>query len=191
MIPRWLPNALSIVRIVAIPGWLVLAFIARGHALSHQPDERGWVIALLVAVGLTDVVDGFLARRFHLATNLGATLDAAADKLATFAVVTFLAFWATPLFTPLPRWFWALLVSRDLLLGLGFIIVRLKHGTVEVAHRWHGRLATLLLFVTVVAACLRMPELLVMAGGVVVTALIIPGTVDYAREGWRQLHRQR
>lgn len=191
MIPRWLPNALSVARIVAIPGWLALAFVARAHALASEPNEHVLVIALLVAIGLTDVVDGFLARRFQLVTNLGAILDAVADKLATFAVVTFLVFWAPPLFTPLPLWFLVLLLTRDLLLAIGFTMVRIKHGTVSVEHRWHGRLATLLLFATVVAACCGAPHVLVLAGVALVTALSIPGTVDYVREGLRQLDRGR
>lgn len=185
--PRWLPNALSVLRIALVPAWLALAFVERARALDGADVRRLPLVALLLLIGATDLLDGLLARRFKLATNLGATLDAVADKLATAAAVTFLAFLAPPAFTPLPVWLWAALLARDLLLGAGFLTVWLRHRAVEVEHRWHGRLATLLLFATVVAACAAAPPALVAAGALLVTALVVPGTLAYLREGWRQL----
>ena len=185
--PRWLPNALSMLRIALIPGWLVLAWLERSRALDGEMVRRLPLIAGLTLIGATDVLDGQLARRFGLATNFGATLDAVADKLATVVAVTFLAFFAAPAFTPLPIWLWAALVLRDLLLAVGFVTVWLKHREVKTEHRWHGRVATLALFVTVVAACAAAPSSLVFAGAALVTALIVPGTYDYLRSGLRQL----
>jgi len=188
VIPRWAPNALSALRIASVPAWLALALVERGRALDGAEVRRALVIAVLLAIGATDVLDGQLARRFGLASNLGATLDAVADKLATVVAVTFLAFLAAPAFTPLPLWLWAALVLRDLLLAAGFVAVWRRHGHVQVEHRWHGRLATLVLFATVVAACAGAPALAVGAGSLAVVLLIVPGTADYLRNGWRQLH---
>lgn len=185
--PRWLPNALSMMRIALVPVWLALAVLERARALEGEPVRRAALVALLVIVGATDMLDGFLARRFALTTNLGATLDAVADKLATVAAVTFLAFFAPPGLTALPLWLWGALVLRDLVLGAGFLVIWRKHRTVAVEHRWHGRLSTLLLFVNVVAACAGAPAWAVLGGSAVVVVLVVPGTVDYVREGVRQL----
>jgi cardiolipin synthase len=185
-----LPNLLSLLRIALLPAWLALAFFERGRALQDLPVHRLPVLALMVVIGATDVLDGFIARRFHLTSNLGATLDAVADKLATFLAVTFLAFFGAPAFTPLPVWLWVALVARDVLLGAGWITVWLKHRTVHVEHRWHGRAATLLLFLVVLAAFAGAPALPVTLGAAAVVALVVPGTWDYLREGWHQLRAQ-
>ncbi len=185
--PRWLPNALTLARIGLVPVWLALALSMRGRALDGGEVHRLPMVLLLLAIGATDVVDGLLARRFKLETNLGATLDAVADKLASFVAVTFLTFMATPAFTPLPVWLWVALLARDALLGTGWLCVWLKHREVHVKHEWHGRSATLLLFAIVVAAAAGAPRGLVSLGCAVVLALVVPGTWAYMREGWRQL----
>src|SRR5688572_23818685 len=100
--PRWLPNALTIARIGLVPVWLAMALSMRSRALDGIEVNRLPMVLLLLVIGATDIVDGILARRFKLATNLGATLDAVADKLASFVAVTFLTFMAVPAFTPLP-----------------------------------------------------------------------------------------
>lgn len=187
MIPRWLPNALSLARIGLVPVWLGLAFAERAHVLEGARHNRWPIVILLIVLGATDVVDGQLARRFCLESNFGATLDAVADKLATFVGVTFLAFFAWPAFTALPVWLWAVLLARDALLGTGWICVWLKHRAVHVKHEWHGRIGSLLLFAMVVAASAGAPVWVITLGAVIELALIIPGTWAYMREGWRQL----
>ena len=188
MIPRWLPNALTLTRIGLVPVWLAMALAERGHALYGGAPVRRWPIAvLLIVLGATDVIDGWMARRFKLATNFGATLDAVADKLASFVGVTFLTFLAAPAFTPLPVWLWVALIVRDALLGTGWVCVWLKHREVHVKHEWHGRSSSLLLFIVVVAASLRAPAWAVAFGSAAVLVLVVPGTWAYMREGWRQL----
>jgi CDP-diacylglycerol--glycerol-3-phosphate 3-phosphatidyltransferase len=187
VMPRWLPNALSFLRIALVPLWLALALVERTRVLGGEPPRHVALVGLLLIVGATDMLDGFLARRFGLATNLGATLDAVADKLATVTAVTFLSFFAPPGFTAFPVWAWAALLARDVVLGVGFVLVWRRHRTVKVEHRWHGRLSTLLLFVTVVAACAGAPSAAIVIGAAAVVALVVPGTVDYVREGLRQL----
>ncbi|MDX2013287.1 MAG: CDP-alcohol phosphatidyltransferase family protein [Myxococcaceae bacterium] len=121
--PPWVPNAISLVRVLLVPVWVWLAVEARAAALVGQPPGRTTLVAVLLALGASDVVDGFIARRWKLTSNLGATLDAVADKLAQVATVTFLAFWGPPAFTPLPWWLWAALVLRDGALAVGFALV--------------------------------------------------------------------
>lgn len=188
MIPRWLPNLLSATRLAMVPAWAALAWHERARALEGADPKTFAVITVMFFIGATDFVDGQLARRFHLESNLGATLDAVADKLATFAAVTFLAFFAWPLFTPLPVWLWAGLLLRDLVLGVGYGIIFSRHRAVAVEHRWHGRASTALLFLTVVAAVFNAPVAFVSAASALVLLLVVPGTWDYMREGWRQLH---
>ncbi len=189
MVPRWLPNAITVVRVVLVPVWVWLAFDARATALSGREPSHLWPVLVLLALGASDVLDGFLARRFHLATNFGATLDAVADKLAQVASVTFLCWLASPAFTPLPLWLWGALLLRDGLLGIGWVLVWRRHGEVKNEHLWHGRLSSVLLFALIVAATAHAPELPLTIASAVCVALVVPSTAFYMRVGWRQLHR--
>ncbi|MBM4062842.1 MAG: CDP-alcohol phosphatidyltransferase family protein, partial [Planctomycetes bacterium] len=140
LVPRWLPNAISTLRIALVPGWVALAEAANRAAETGGPAERlRWsAVAVLIAIGVSDVLDGFLARRFGLQSHLGAVLDAVADKLAQVVVFFYLALRQGPEFATVPLWFLLVLVGRDLLLLLGCAIVRWRAGRVRVDHRPHG-----------------------------------------------------
>ncbi|MBS1152428.1 MAG: CDP-diacylglycerol--glycerol-3-phosphate 3-phosphatidyltransferase [Myxococcaceae bacterium] len=187
MVPRWLPNAISMLRIALVPLWVGLAFDARARTMAGREVDVLPVMLVLILLGASDVIDGTIARHFQLTSNLGATLDAVADKLAQVTMVTWLAWFAWPVFTPLPVWLWGALLLRDLLLSTGWVTVWRRRGAVEVEHRWHGKAASLLLFALVLAATARAPELPILVGSAVVVAIMILGTAAYLREGWRQL----
>lgn len=97
-----LPNLISIVRLAGVPLflWLVLG-----------PEEDGWALAVLMASGVTDWLDGYLARRLNQTSKLGQILDPVADRLYILAVVVGLA-WRDII----PWWLAVLLPARDLLL---------------------------------------------------------------------------
>ncbi|MDP1921910.1 MAG: CDP-alcohol phosphatidyltransferase family protein [Myxococcales bacterium] len=185
--PPWVPNAISFIRIGLVPVWLVLAIRARADAMAGLAIDRTVLLVVLVSLGLSDVIDGTIARHFKLTSNLGATLDAVADKLAQVVSVTFLVFFSSPGFTPLPLWLWLTLVLRDGALAVGWVLVYRKHRVVVVEHKWHGKASSLVLFAVIVMATAALPELAVLVGSALSVLLIIPGSVAYVREGLRQL----
>jgi phosphatidylglycerophosphate synthase len=185
--PAWVPNAISAVRVLLVPVWLVLAFRAREAALAGGLVDRAPLLAVFIGLGVSDLVDGFIARRFQLASNFGATLDAVADKLAQVTTVTFLVFLGAPAFTPLPPWLWAALVLRDGALAVGFVLVYRKHRVVHVAHQWHGKASSVLLFLVITLGIAGAPAIAVVVVALASLVLIVPGTVAYVREGLRQL----
>ncbi len=97
-----IPNALSMLRLAGVPVfmWLVLG-----------PEADGWALALLMLSGITDWLDGFLARKLNQRSSLGEVLDPVADRLYILAVVLGLA-----LRDVIPWWVAVLLPLRDLLL---------------------------------------------------------------------------
>jgi cardiolipin synthase len=109
---RWLtvPNALSVIRLAGVPLflWLLLG-----------PKADGWAIAVLVASGLTDWLDGKLARWLNQTSRLGTLLDPAADRLYTLATV--IAFVIRGI---VPWWVAAVLVGRDVLVAVCLAILR-------------------------------------------------------------------
>jgi cardiolipin synthase len=189
--PHWVPNAISVLRLALVPWWLLLAFNERARVLAGSEPQPLSLLVVLALLGGSDIADGTLARRFRLVSNVGATLDAVADKFAQIATVTFLAWFARPAFTELPMWLWGSLVSRDALLGVGWLTVWLRERKVRVEHHWHGKAASLLLFALVVAATARVPERWVALGSATALGLIVPSTLAYLREGWHQLTRPR
>lgn len=96
------PNVLSVLRLLGVPLFLWLLLIERAD---------GWAFALLVASGVTDFLDGKLARLLDQSSRLGALLDPFVDRL--FLVTTLAAFVIRGL---IPWWVAALLVGRDLVL---------------------------------------------------------------------------
>jgi cardiolipin synthase len=97
-----LPNVISILRLAGVPLflWLVLG-----------PQADGWALGVLMLSGISDWLDGYLARRLHQTSMLGQLLDPVADRLYILAVVFGLA-WRDII----PWWLALLLPARDLLL---------------------------------------------------------------------------
>lgn len=124
------PNILSLLRLALIP--LFVGCYARG--------ENAATALLLVLSGLTDVLDGWYARRFGAVSDLGKALDPAADKLTQAAMLAMLISRHPQMLLP-----FVLLVVKELLAAVtGLLIIR-RTGIVPSAV-WHGKLTTLLLY---------------------------------------------
>jgi cardiolipin synthase (CMP-forming) len=96
------PNLISMARLAGVPVFLYLVL---------GPEADGWALGLLMLSGLTDYLDGYLARRFNQTSALGEILDPVADRLYILAVVVGLA-----LREIIPWWVALILPLRDLLL---------------------------------------------------------------------------
>ena len=97
-----LPNVLSLARLAGVPVFLWLVLV---------PEADGWALLLLMLSGITDFLDGYLARRLDQYSRLGEILDPVADRLYILAVVIGLA-----LRDIIPWWVALALPLRDLLL---------------------------------------------------------------------------
>lgn len=130
-----LPNFLTLIRIVLIPFFLVL--------LASQL----YFDALLVFIlgGVTDALDGFIARRMNQKTSLGAILDPVADKLLLMSSFIMLG-----MMGGLPLWLVVLVVSRDTVILFGYVAISfLLDERLEVQPTIAGKLSTVFQLVTV------------------------------------------
>ncbi|RBM04920.1 CDP-alcohol phosphatidyltransferase family protein [Streptomyces sp. PT12] len=102
-----IPNLLSMARLLGVPVflWLVLSPVFDG------PDLDGWALLVLAASGVSDYLDGKLARRWNQISALGRILDPAADRLYILSTLVGLT-WRDIL----PLWLTALLLARELML---------------------------------------------------------------------------
>ncbi|GAA2537696.1 CDP-diacylglycerol--glycerol-3-phosphate 3-phosphatidyltransferase [Microbacterium mitrae] len=129
-IPRQLPNAITIVRILCAPVffWMLLSDDGRDGTLR-------WAAAILFIVAIaTDGIDGYLARKYDIVTNLGKLLDPIADK-----ALTGLAFVGLSMLAELPWWITIIVLVRE----IGITIMRLAVASDHVvAAAWMGKLKT-------------------------------------------------
>lgn len=130
-IPAWLPNALTILRLILVPLFVWLLFI--------DPTSFSWRMAATVAFGvaiLTDTFDGRLARRYGLVSDFGKIWDPIADKALTGA-----AFISLSILAELPWWVTILILVREW--GITWMRVRmLKYAVMSAAPA--GKLKTVL-----------------------------------------------
>lgn len=130
---RNLPNLLTLSRIfLAAVLFALLSFPGRATYLT------GLVIFVLAAI--TDFLDGYLARRFHLVTQLGRVLDPFADKLVICGTFVFLAASRRMLETPwgLHPWIVVVILARELLItGLRSF---LEERRIDFSARWSGKI---------------------------------------------------
>ncbi len=123
------PNALTLVRLLCIP--LFVWLIARPH-------RSGWYPAalLLGGLGVTDGVDGFVARHFNQVSTLGKVLDPVADRLLLgVAAVSIIVVGA------LATWVAVVALSREALVAIGFLVVAAGGGR-RMDVQWAGKAAT-------------------------------------------------
>ena len=131
-----IPNLLSTFRILLIP---VIVWLYCGK--QDYPLAAG----VLVLSGVTDVTDGFIARRFHMVSDLGKVLDPIADKLTQTAALGCLL-------TRFPAVWWllgVLVVKETVMAVMGLLVIRRTGAVFSAA--WHGKLAACVLYAVIFA----------------------------------------
>ncbi|HEY6798295.1 MAG TPA: CDP-alcohol phosphatidyltransferase family protein [Kineosporiaceae bacterium] len=121
-----IPNALSLLRLLLVPAffWLILS------------GRNGWALAALATSGISDYLDGTLARRWGQVSRVGQLLDPAADRLYIVSTLLGLA-----LQHVIPWWLVVVLVGRDVLMALT-IPVLARHGYGPLPVHFLGKAAT-------------------------------------------------
>ena len=112
------------------------------------------LLAFAVAA-ILDGVDGYVARHYHQRSELGTVLDPLADKLLLVSAIVVLSFDHAPRLGQIPLWLTGTIIGRDLLLGIGAVIVRLVVGKLTVRPRITGKIATVFQMITVTWILLR------------------------------------
>jgi CDP-diacylglycerol--glycerol-3-phosphate 3-phosphatidyltransferase len=170
-----LPNALTVFRLFLIPVFVVLMIEAGGG--------KSWPAGIVFGVaGVTDQLDGYLARAWHVESRFGQIADPLADRLMIDAAVVLLV-----VFDRLPWAGLVVIIARDLLLLVGWRVLAPRGIDIEV--NWIGKTATWLLYagigfriVTPTTTTWPLWLFWIGLGGAVVAAMF------YVRDAWRRLH---
>ena len=139
-----LANQLTLLRMLLIPAFVIL--VVYGHL--------GWALVVFMTAGVTDGLDGLIARRGDQRTSLGAWLDPAADKLLLVTTFVVLTLPNLGLANRLPIWLTVLIISRDVGIVLTVAIVNLAVGPRTFRPSIYGKVATATYIFTAVAAML-------------------------------------
>ena len=181
---RWVPNAICIVRmlLVAPLAWLLLE------------ENYTAALAVLVIAGLSDGLDGYLAKKFDWRTRLGGLLDPAADKLllvTVFCALTYLGL--------VPLALAGIVIGRDVLIVLGALTYQLLIAPVEGEPASISKLNTAcqlaFVFFTITNAAFGLPpriSLLVLGAAVVFTSVVsgLDYVLRWSTRAWRVAHRE-
>ena len=129
-VPRQLPNAITIARILCAPIFLWM-LLADGGA---DGPLRWWAAVLFIVAIATDGGDGYIARRYKIVADLGKLLDPIADK-----VLTGFAFIGLSILLELPWWVTIIVLIREVGITVHRLVVASDH---VVAAAWMGKLKT-------------------------------------------------
>lgn len=135
-------NQLTLLRMLLIPAFVIL--VVYGHL--------GWALIVFGTAGLTDALDGLIARLSGEKSDLGAWLDPMADKLLLVTTFVVLTLPDLGLANPLPIWLTVLIISRDVGIVLTVAIVNLAIGPRTFKPSVFGKIATATYIVTAVLA---------------------------------------
>lgn len=180
-----LPNLISFARICFIPPFAICIM-----QVQHHDFYRYIALGVLLIIGLSDILDGYLARKMGETTNFGKYLDPIADKLLLIIACFLLSsdkLWPEPRF---PVWVLAVIVSREMFFSVGIITVFIA---VKRKITWQpsrlGKLTTFLQITAIVAVLLgnhiSLDNLLIL--WCLVVAVTFMSAVNYTYIGVKQL----
>lgn len=173
---------------VLVPFFLQAGITAHelARAGADYSTQRALTVGLIVLMGVTDLLDGWVARRFGLVSQLGAVVDAVSDKLVQIVLVCFFSLIIGPAFTTLPLWFLIVVFGRDLVLLVGVTMLRVRYGPLRVVHQNHGRISSLLMFGVVTWSALGLPAFGLLPLMLITAAISVYSAVVYAFDGAAQ-----
>ena len=173
-----IPNILSLFRLLLIPVIMWLYIVKK---------DPVWTMAILTLSGITDIVDGIIARKCHMISDFGKAFDPVADKLTQIAM----------LFCLVSRFRWMLLplcvmVVKEITAGIMGLLVIRKTGSVEGAV-WHGKATTVSLYSMMIIHLIwfNIPGVI---SGILIgacTALALLSAFMYSRENLKKLQSRR
>lgn len=141
-----IPNVLSCIRILLVGVFIYLFF-------NNYPQNVVWAIIVFITAGLTDVIDGFLARKFNWITDLGKVLDPLADKLMQCTVLVCMLIKSL-----IPAWLVIPFILKELLILSGGLFMIKRRDVVAVSNVY-GK-ATVVFFYAAVVFCMSARDFL-------------------------------
>ncbi len=135
-----LPNILTLIRVLLIPVFVIM--------IINQSYK--YALAVFAVAGITDGIDGLIARMTHQRTELGAYLDPIADKLLLISAYITLA-----IIQIIPSWLSVIVITRDVIILLGFLVLTLTNHRPKINPSLVSKVTTDFQIVTVLLSLLK------------------------------------
>lgn len=132
-----IPNILTVIRLILVPVFPLVFFSNMQNAILIS-------FIIFLTAGLTDILDGYIAREYNMITKWGSVLDPLADKLMSLTVLLSLTIKSL-----IPVWVIIIIGTKELLMIIGAVILFNK-GT-YVSAKIYGKIATVLFYISVAA----------------------------------------
>jgi len=165
------PNTLSFIRLLLVPVFCYVFF-------SDIPNALYWAGLIYFVAGITDIIDGYIARKYNQITKLGRIIDPLADKMMQIA-----AFVCLTIAEIIPVWVILILVAKEAILVGGGALVLKKVKDVPPSNKY-GKLASLLFyFITIAVIAFPMSnalKIILLSGGLAMSILAL---IIYSLQG--------
>ncbi|MEM1158984.1 MAG: CDP-alcohol phosphatidyltransferase family protein [Verrucomicrobiota bacterium] len=154
-----LANKITFARIGLIPIFLGALMYYQASVRDGAPDEifRWIAVGAFLTAALSDALDGFIARCFNQHSYLGSILDPVADKGLVLSALISLSWMDVPGLFRIPIWFLVLVLTRDVVLIVGYCILHLTGERVKISAHGLGKTATFLMMTALSAILLKLP----------------------------------
>lgn len=163
-----IPNLLSFLRIILIPVFMYC------YVTATEPKDYLIAAGIILFSGLTDLIDGKIARKYHMVTELGKALDPIADKLTQAGIVLSLLFKIKYMYLLV-----LLFIIKELFMGIACLIM-LRRGKKLDGAKWYGKVCTAVLYIVMflLIALPSMPAILqntlmIICAGFMVLSLVM------------------
>ena len=139
-----LPTKITFIRIILTPIiiFLILIHHEKIQEFGLKSSQTYWILTLFSIAIISDIVDGYLSRKFNLITRLGSFLDPIADKILIISTTLVLTY--VDCGNPLPIYYTTLIVARESIQISGAISIGIISGDITIKHHWTGKIATFL-----------------------------------------------
>ena len=138
-----LPNKLTMFRVILIPFFIVFLLV------PITPIDKWIALGIFIVASLTDFLDGYIARKYHLVTNFGKFMDPLADKLLVCSALICLIE-----LDRIPSWMVIIIIAREFVIS-GFRLIASDNGVVIAASYW-GKFKTTF---QMIAVCLMIADI--------------------------------
>lgn len=162
-----IPNMLTTFRIILVPIYLCFFYYTGEKYLIYAGT-------VFVAAGITDILDGYIARKYDQITDLGAILDPFADKLMTFAVL--ISFTTAKL---IPKWILLVMGLKEMIMITGGLILYLFKGNQVVSSNKFGKIATVSFYMAILSVVFKAPSIFVKTLFIVTVSLNLIAFINY------------
>jgi len=130
---KHIPNILTVIRFILIP-FIIIFTLKENYILS---------MVFLTLSGITDILDGYIARKYNFITDIGKLLDPLADKLTQISILVVLTIQSL-----VPIWVLIIVLIKELILIAGGLFLYNKH--LVVSSKWYGKIATCFFYVAII-----------------------------------------